>query len=372
MQFKDVVGQNELKHHLIQEINKDKVSHAQLFLGAAGFGALPLALAFIQYLFCENKSEKDSCGVCPSCLKNSELQHPDVHFSFPIVQTEHKFSDALISVWRKMIKLNPYFNLNQWTNKIDEKGRKPIIGSEESLAIIKKLSLKSFEGNYKVMLIWMAEEMNTTCANKLLKLLEEPPKNTLILLIADNQEYILQTILSRTQIVKIPALQIDEVASFLVKNHEIEESFAQSIAAQADCDIINAIDLLETNENKNSNRDSFIHLMRICYKKEVIQMIDWAEEISYIGKEKQKTFLKYALHMLRQSMLKNYTENLLIKVSKEEEAFLKNFSKFITGNNIFDLMDNFNSSYYHIDRNANAKILFTELCFKIMRFIHFA
>jgi DNA polymerase III subunit delta' len=372
MQFKDVVGQNELKHHLIQEVLKDKISHAQLFLGNPGFGGLPLALAFLQFLFCENKGKDDSCGECASCVKINDLQHPDIHFSFPIVQAEQKFSDACIPQWRVKIKENPYFNLNQWANLIDEKGRKPIIGSEESLAIIKKLSLKSFEGNYKVMIIWMAEEMNPTSANKLLKILEEPPAQTLFILLAENHEYLLQTILSRTQILTIPAIHAEDVANHLIKKFHIDNSLASSIASQAEGDLIEARNLIEINDDKNLNRDNFIQLMRICYKKDVIQMIDWAEEISYIGKEKQKIFIKYTLHMLRQSMLKNYTENLLTRVSKEEDDFLKNFAKFITGNNIFEFMENFNDAYYHLDRNANPKILFTNLCFKVMRFIHVA
>lgn len=372
MQFKDVVGQKELKHHLIQEVLNDKISHAQLFLGAPGHGGLPLALAFVQYLFCENRSAQDSCNRCPSCLKVAELQHPDLHFSFPIVQAESKFSDALLPLWRTKIAEQAYFNLNQWSNYIDEKGRKPIIGSEESLAIIKKLSLKAFEGNFKVMLIWMAEEMNPTCANKLLKILEEPPAKTLFILLSETQEQMLQTILSRTQIVNVPAIHTEELASYLQQRFQVDFSTAISIAAQADGNVIEAVDLIEVNENKNSNREWFIQLMRICYKKDVNLMIDWAEEISYIGREKQKIFLKYALHMFRQSLLKNYTDNLLTKTSKEEDDFLKNFSKFISGNNIYDFMEQFNDAYYHIDRNANAKILFTDLCFKVMRYIHHA
>lgn len=372
MQFKDVVGQKELKHHLIQEVLNDKISHARLFLGASGYGSLPLALAFIQYLFCVNRSEQDSCNICPSCLKVRELQHPDLHFSFPTVLAESKYSDALLPLWRSKIAGQVYFNLNQWSNYIDEKGRKPIIGSEESLSIIKKLSLKSFEGNFKVMLIWMAEEMNPTCANKLLKILEEPPAKTLFILLAESQENMLQTILSRTQIVTVPAIHTEELAGYLEQNFQLDVSSATSTAALSDGNLLEAIDLIEHNESKNLNRESFIQLMRICYKKDVNLMLDWAEEISYIGKEKQKVFLKYALHMFRQSLLKNYTDNLLTKTSKEEDDFLKNFSKFISGNNIYDFMEQFNDAYYHIDRNANAKILFTDLCFKVMRYIHHA
>lgn len=370
MLFKDVVGHDYLKHHFIQEIQSGKISHAQLFLGAAGNGSLPLALAFVQYLFCENKQAKDSCGECSSCLKVSKLQHPDLHFSFPVVQAIDKYSDAFIDTWRKNVDTNPYFSLGKWTEEIDNKLRKPIIGSEESLAIIKKLSLKAFEGNYKVMLIWMAEEMNATCANKLLKILEEPPANTLFLLLVEDSEKLLQTIVSRTQITRIPAIQTEILADFLSKKHLIDKSSALSIAAQAEGNLIDAEDLVTVNDEKNLNRELFIQLMRVCYKKSPIPMMDWSEEISAIGRGKQVSFLKYTLHMFRQSMLRNYTENQLTKTSKEEEDFLKNFAQFITGNNIFELMENFNDAVYHIERNANPKILFTELCFKVMRLLH--
>lgn len=370
MLFKDIVGQQELISHLIQDVKQDKIGHARLFLGAAGHGGLPLALAFIQYLFCENKSDTDSCNNCPSCIKMNDLQHADVHFSFPVVQAIDKFSDYFIKEWREQVKENPYFDLNEWTEKIDDKFRKPIIGSEESLSIIKKLRLKSFEGGYKVAIIWMAEEMNVSCANKLLKILEEPPKNTIFILLSDSQENMIQTILSRTQLVKIPSIQIEVLATHLSDKNNIDLSVAMSIASMAEGNMIEARKLIEISEEKNINREFFIDLMRICYKKTPLPMLDWAEQISQLGKEKQKTFLKYSLHLFRQSILKNYTENQLTKTSEEENEFLEKFSKFITGNNIMELMDLFNKAYYHIDRNANSKILFTNLCFKVMRYIH--
>ena len=372
MQFKDVVGQSELKAHLIQEVNQGKISHAQLFLGHAGYGGLPLAIAFVQYIFCENKQPKDSCGACDSCRKVSEMQHPDLHFSFPVVQAINKKSDFFLPQWREQFAKQPYFEINQWTNFIDDKGRTPIIGTEESQEIIKKLSFKSFEGGYKVMLIWMAEKMNQDCSNKLLKILEEPPAKTLFLLVTDSHENLLQTILSRTQLVKIPRIYLDDLSKYLQDKYDQSSSTATSIASQTEGNLIEAIDLLNSSIEKNINRELFIKLMRVCYKKDVNPMLDWVEEVSAIGKERQKNFLKYALHMFRQSLLRNYTENQLTKTSTEEEAFLKNFSKFITGNNIFGFTENFNDAIYHIDRNANAKILFTELCFKVMRYIHFA
>lgn len=370
MQFKDVIGQEELKRHLIDEVKRDRISHAQLFLGNNGHGGLPLALAFSQYILCANRTETDSCGVCSSCLKVNDLQHPDVHFSFPVVLSIDKTSDKFLPIWRTQIAKNPYFSLNQWNKEIDEKGRQPVIGTDESELIIRKLNLKSFEGGYKVMIIWMTEEMNTTCANKLLKILEEPTPRTVFLLIAESQEKLLQTIISRTQLVKIPRLSLDDIRSHLISK-QIDSSTATSIAAQAEGNLLEALELAEESA-KSKNREMFIQLMRVCYKKDVIPMMDWAQSVSELGKDQQKTFLKYALHMFRQSLLRNYTDTQLTKTSKEEDQFLQNFARFITGNNIQGFMENFNDAYYHIERNANAKILFTELCFKVMRYIHFA
>lgn len=372
MRFSEVIGHTELKEHLIDEINKEKVSHAQLFLGKAGHGTLPMALAFVQYLFCENKQEKDSCGECPSCRKVEKLQHPDLHFSFPTVQAITKISNGALVEWREQIDAEPYFNLNTWIKKIDVKERKPIIGEAESQEIIKKLTLRSFEGGYKVMLIWMAEEMNPTCSNKLLKLIEEPPEKTLMLLVTESHDTMLQTILSRTQKVHIPRVSMDDLSTHLRTNKAQSTNSADSVSSRADGDVIEALALLGNRLEHDENKDLFIRLMRVCYKKNVLEMIDWAEAIAGNSREYQKMFLKYALHMFRQSMLRNYTDDTLTNVSDEEAAFLEKFAQFISGNNILDFMKTFDDAHYHIERNANPKILFTQLCFQVMRYIHHA
>lgn len=372
MQFKDVVGQNDVKSHLLRDVDHDKISHAQLFLGKMGHGNLALALAYVQYIFCQNKIEQDSCGVCPSCRKVSDLQHPDLHFSFPVVQAIGKKSDLFIKEWREQVKETPYFDLTTWTEKIDDKGRKPIMSVEEGQEIIKKLSLKSFEGGYKVVIIWMAEEMNPVASNKLLKILEEPPARTLFLMLADSQEHILQTILSRTQLVQIPRISLNNMVQYLQTKHRMDVSAATSMASLAEGDLIEVENLISTDIDKDSNRDLFIQLMRVCFKKDVLAMMDLADNLGMLGKEKQKMFLRYALHMFRQSLLLNYGTTQLSRTSKEEDDFLKNFAKFITGNNINGFVETFNDAHYHIDRNAHAKILFTELTFKVMRYIHFA
>jgi DNA polymerase-3 subunit delta' len=370
MLFQEVIGQEELKRHLIDEVNGGKISHAQLFLGKPGFGGLALALAFTQYLFCENRTAKDSCGTCPSCSKIMKLQHPDLHFSFPTVQSVAKISNENIAEWREQVLETPYFDLNKWIDKIDPKGRKPIIGTAESAEIVKKLSLRSFEGGYKVMIIWMAEEMNQVCANKLLKIIEEPPQKTLFLLVTESQDKMLQTILSRTQVLKIPRVQLDELINYLSRGKGLNASGAESIAGRSDGDVIEADELSGSHEDQENNREHFIQLMRVCYKKSVLEMMEWADVMAKETRMHQKDFLAYALHMFRQSMLRNYTEDHLTRVSVKEDEFLEKFARFITGNNINDFMKTFNDAHYHIERNANARLLFTNLCFEVMRYIH--
>lgn len=373
MQFSKVVGQKELKQHLVREVKGGKISHAKLFLGKEGYGTLPLALAFIQYLFCKNKGEDDSCGTCDSCLKIAGLQHPDVHFSYPTVLAEAKTSKEIFSLWRKKVVDDPYFDLNEWTNFIDPKGRKPVIGTDESLEIIKSLSLKSYEGGYKVMIIWAIEEMNTVSANKLLKILEEPPAKTLFILIGTSQERLLQTIISRTQILRIPRISTEDLSLHLREQYAMGMSTADSIALRSEGNLVDAREFADSSSTLlNEDREMFIELMRVCYKKDVLKMIDWSEKMGGETKERQKSFIQYCLHMFRQSLLKNYTNDVLLRVSNEEADFLKNFARFITGNNIISFNESFNNAYYYIERNGNSKIIFTNVCFNVMRYIHIA
>ena len=370
MQFKNVIGQTELKKDFIREIKQGKIAHAQLFMGSLGNGGLPLALAFTQYLFCKNPTDTDSCGVCPSCLKVQDLQHPDVHFVYPVVQAISKVSDSFLADWRTQLKEEPYFDAYSWTKRIDSKERKPIIGTEESAEIIRKLNLKSYEGGYKVMLIWLPEEMNATCSNKLLKILEEPPKNTLFLLVSEDPSKLLVTIQSRTQFIRIPKIESEHLTNELSARFRLDKTQAESITAFSEGNFIQACDFLNASDDKGIYREHFIQLMRTSYKKDVLGMMQWADGLAAEGKERQKLFIQYALHMFRQSLLSNYMGDVLLRISSEEEQFLKNFAPFISGNNIREFIETFDDAYYHIDRNANARILFTQMCFQTMRFIH--
>lgn len=371
MLFKDVIGHSELKKKLTEDVRENKVSHAHLFLGSLGYGGLPLTLAFTQYLLCENRLEEDSCGNCSSCRKVAKLEHPDIHYTFPTAQALSKTSDALFPIWKRMTLENPYFGLGDWINESDPKGRRPIISVHQSMEIIKGLSLKSFDGGYKISIIWMAEEMNTSCANKLLKILEEPPKNTIFILIAESEDTLLPTILSRTQILKIKPLNEEEIGNYLKeKKKDVNAELIKSITSRSEGHLSLAIELLNAGETENTNYTLFIELMRVCYQKNVLSMMKWAEKISKLGREQQKHFIKYALYMVRQSLIQNYTGGQLNKTSPEEADFLTKFARFITGNNIMAFNKLFNDAHYNIERNAYGRLIFTNITFEVMRYIH--
>ena len=370
MQFSDVIGQQSLKEELIREIKSERVSHAQLFSGKHGHGALSLALAFTRYILCENKQETDSCGECHSCKQMNNFVHPDVHFVYPIILLNEKLSNSCLPEWRGQLIKSSYFDLLDWTNLIDTKERKATIGSEESLDIQKKLSLKAYQGNYKVMIIWCADEMTPKCANKLLKILEEPPPYTLFILATENHQKLLPTIQSRTQTTIIPRISLIDLTHQLIDIHGLEERTAKTIAAFSDGNYIRALELVNDDASNIIYRDQFMSLMRCTYKKDVIAMLDWAEELAATSKERQKLFILYSLHMLRQSLVNNYIGMDSLPVSDEEASFINKFSPYISGNNISDFLKTFDEAYYHIERNAFAKLLFTQICFQTMRYIH--
>ena len=372
MQFNQIIGQDELKKRLIQSKIENRISHAQLWLGNPGYGVLPAVLAYVQYLFCENPTASDSCGACSSCQKVQKLQHPDLHFSFPTILAEAKTSDALYPEWRNQIIENSYFNLKHWIDSIDDKGRKPVIGTEESQNILKKLRLKSFEGSYKIMIIWMAEEMNETCSNKLLKILEEPPENTLFFLLCENMDRMLPTIISRTQLLRIPKIDHVSISAELIQNRGLHLTEADALAHFCEGNWTVALEMLSHGSMNQEVRLLFVEGFRAAYKKDVLLMMNWSNRLAALGKEDQKSFLKYGLHMFRQSVLYNYTSDQLVKLSEEEMKFLVNFSKFVTGNNLSGLMELFSDAHYQLDRNANQKILFTDLIFQVMKLIHAA
>lgn len=370
MLFKDVVGQQSVKQKLIHEVQQDHVSHACMFLGNMGHGGLPLTLAFIQYLMCSDRTKEDSCGKCSSCQKVEKLAHPDLHFSFPTTQAIAKTSDPLFSTWKEAVLENPYLSLNEWIQIADDKGRKPIISVHQSEEIIKKLTLKSFEGGYKISVIWMAEAMNVSCANKLLKIIEEPPKDTIFILVVGAEETVLPTILSRTQITKINPLSDEDISTYLKQKTGQNSDLLKSITSRAEGSLSHALEMINEASEEQLNQSLFIELMRVCYQKKVLKMMDWSERISKLGREEQKQFIKYALYMIRQSLMQNYTDGQLMRTSTEEAQFLNKFAQFITGNNVLDFQNLFNEAHFSVERNAHSQLLFTNVTFEVMRYIH--
>ena len=372
MRFEKVIGQNDLKKKLLQEVENQKISHARIFFGEPGYGSLALALAFAQYILCEEKQEDDSCGVCLTCRQVEKLQHPDLHFSFPTVQSVSKVSNGLLPDWRAQIEESAYFSPFDWIKKIDPKEDKPkpIISVHESDAIQKKLRLKSYQGGYKILIMWLPETMKLECANKILKILEEPPEKTLFILVSSNIDALPDTIRSRCQILQLHRIESKLIEAHLKTTFNMDEQRCQSITAFSEGNLLKAYEITQSSDNDGELKDAFIEMMRLSYKKNVIEMINWSNAMAKKGRERQKIFLTYTLHMLRQCIIKNYSGEKLVQVSKEEAAFIERFSPFVSGKNIREFMKAFNEAYYQLERNANSKILFTLLCFQSMRFLH--
>lgn len=372
MQFKDVVGHSDLKKALIKEVKSNRVSHAQMLLGPEGSGKLMLAIAFAQYLLCDAPSETDSCNTCPNCLKMKTLAHPDLHFVFPVVANKtNKIGSSVdrLVEWNELVLKQGYFNLNQWQMSLDEMGKNAAIAVEESRQILKRLTLKSYSGKYKVMIIWLPERMNAQAANKLLKLLEEPPEKTIFMLVSNTAEDILPTILSRTQIIRVPSLSIDEVANDLTQRFSVDKSAALSSASLSQANMAEAIEFSRGAQSQHVFFNLFVKLMRAAYTANPIELMDVSDEAAALDKENQKNFIKYGLHIFRESIIMNYMKGELGNLRAEEAAFLDKFARFINNHNISELMTEFNEAHYHLERNANAKILFSDLSIKLTKLI---
>lgn len=367
MLFRSVIGHKYIKDKLIKAVKIGRISHAQLFLGPEGSGNLAMALAYVQYLFCEDRNEDDSCGVCPSCLKNSKLAHPDLHFSFPfIAKKKEDISSNYINQFRDAVLKDPYLNLMKWYAELGEEKKQGIINVYESAEVSKKLSLKSYEGGYKVSLIWMSENLNIPAANKLLKILEEPPDKTVIILVANEPEKMLKTILSRTQLMKIPRLSNEEITNGLINNFEMEHDLAENLAAMSDGNYLIARENALNVGSSNENFELFKDWMRLCFKKDIKGVTLWVQKTATIGREKQKHFLTYGLHLIRQCAVLNYGAENLVNMGGDERVFMQKFSPFITHKNLQEYISAFNLAYQHIQRNANPRILFTDLSFEVL------
>jgi len=372
MFFKDVIGQEELKKRLIHSVTEERISHAQLFSGAEGTGKLAMAIAYAQYISCHNRTETDSCGICPSCHKYQNLAHPDLHFVFPIFNSP-KFSkptsDNFLPDWREMIRENPYFNLGQWLTRIDAKNAQGLIYERESDSIVKKLNLKSFESEFKVMIIWLPEKMHLACSNKLLKLIEEPPNKTLFILITEDEESVIGTIRSRAQLVKFPFIDRESIRNALFNIPGVNEEVIPDAVHLANGNYIKALEYLTPEDDKQFYFLKFQEMMRFAYKREVIQQVAWAEEMAGIGRDKQKAFFSFALRLIREYFVSNMKQSSIVYMNKEEKAWGAKFAPFINERNIMQFTAEFELGIKHISMNGSSRIIFLDTALRMVRLI---
>ena len=376
MQFTDVLGQEHLKSHLITSANNGRIPHAQLFVGPEGSGTLPMAIAYAQHIICGNN--KDNESGCK--LKFEHLSHPDLHFAYPVASTDkvksHPVSKLFLEDWRAMLKEQPYGNLFDWYKQLGIDNKQGQIGVDEAQDISKSLSLKAYEGGFKVMIIWMVEKMNTACANKLLKLIEEPPNKTIFILIAEDEQQIISTIKSRCQLLHFPPLSEEVIKDALIKSYQIPEVDATKIAHQANGNYNKACDLVYHDSEDTQFEEWFVFWIRSAFKAKgnkaaIHDLISWSEEIAKTGRETQKQFLSFCLDFFRQAMLLNYNANELVFMEPKSESFkLEKFAPFVHENNVLEISDEIQDAIYHIERNGNSKIILTDLSIKLTRLLH--
>ncbi len=380
MQFSEIIGQQEIKNRFIRSVHEQRIPHAQLLRGPEGIGKLALAIAYAQFICCENRHETDSCGTCPSCLKYQKLAHPDLHFVFPVVKPAGRSSvicDDFIADFRAAIIENHYLNVNDWYARISGDQKQGLIYSNESEEIIRKLSLKTYESEYKVMIIWLPEKMHLNCANKLLKILEEPPEKTVFLLVSNAPDQIITTILSRTQHVNIPKLTGDDIVLALLRNSEIEitQQDAVNVSRISNGSLLTAFSILSEGDENKQNFDRFVMIMRLAWQvgnrkdhASLKTLKKWADEMAAaaVGRERQKNFLTYAQRMTRENFILNLQNPELNYLTTFESEFSSRFSPFINERNVEDLMKEFSLAERHIEQNVNAKMVFFDLVLKVI------
>ncbi|MDX5421601.1 MAG: DNA polymerase III subunit delta [Hymenobacteraceae bacterium] len=371
MQFSNIIGHQETKQLLLNSVRSNHVAHAQLFLGQEGSANLALALAYATYINCEAKQPDDSCGTCGSCVKMNKLVHPDFNFVMPVTTTKSVSKDALsqkfLNEWREFVLTSPYQGLNEWMQYIGAENKQGMISKEESRQLVKLVSLKAFEGDYKIVVIWLPELMHSAAANALLKLLEEPPAKTLFLLVAQASEKLLATITSRTQIMQVRNFTEQEVIQYLQQKFNSDENTAYQIAQLAEGSLNAAAKL--TSEISSDYFVFFTEWMRHCYSYKFAELIDMSDKFQTLGRENQKNFLLYALNLFRKVMLFGVDASLITYLPPAELEFVQRFSKVITGNNAGQLAEELNQAHYHIERNANPKMVFVDSSIQIAGYL---
>ena len=367
MQFKQIVGQVAIKQRLVTSVNENRVSHAQLFLGPEGSGSLALAVAYAQYLCCLDKREDDSCGECSSCRKYQKLMHPDLHFSYPFF-AKHKddTSVTFIEQWREAFLANPYLGLDNWRGYLDAENKQANINIAECHQIIKKLSLKPFESDYKVLILWLPEYLDKE-GNALLKIIEEPQPNTLFLLVAQNQDQILNTILSRTQLIKIPPVGYEEVKQHLIESHHQTENAAAEIAYLCNGSLNEALFMLQ--QGSKSYHPLFVQWLRLCFGNKGIELVAFVDQLSKMGRENQKNFIRYGISFIRECGLLLAGAGELVRLPAAELETAQKMAAILNFSSIAAITGELEKAHYHVERNANPKIMFLDVSLQIVGFL---
>ncbi|MCJ7468472.1 MAG: DNA polymerase III subunit delta' [Maribacter sp.] len=379
MLFKDIIGLTHIKTHLTFSADAGRIPHAQMFVGPEGSGTLPMALAYARYIVCGNRNSENSEGNTACNTKFKSLSHPDLHFAFPVANSDkiksHAVSNHYMEEWRQFLKEQPYGNLFDWYRLIGIDNKQGQIGVDEAQDIVKKLSLKAYEGGYKVMIIWMAEKMNTAASNKLLKLLEEPPNKTVFLLLAQDEEQMLQTIRSRCQILQFPPLAEDAITEALVEKG-ISRKEALRLAHEADGNFNKALEMMNRDSEDLVFEKWFIQWVRSAFKAKgnkaaIHDLILWSEEVAKTGRETQKKFIQYCLMAIRQAMLINFGAENLAHMQIHVDGFqLDKFAAFVHENNVIAIVQELEDAMFHIERNGNSRLILTDLSIKLTRLLH--
>ena len=402
MQFQDIIGQESVKHRLIEAVQTGRMPHALMLCGKEGSGTLPLALATAQMLLCQGREPQPAtpdlfgggglfgseespastddttaeetaldhaCGQCRSCLMAEKLQHPDLHFIYPVFKKQSAkpaLSDDFGQEWRELVLQNPYFGYAEWMEACGATKQQLQFYTEESDDISAKLALKSSQGGYKVCIIWLPEKMHVACANKMLKLLEEPPSQTVFLLVSERPDLIIQTIRSRTQTIEVPNLRPDEIAQALVERYKILPAEAQRVAHTADGSMTVALRSITDTNDDAEYFELFVSLMRLSYMRRVKEMKQWSEQVAALGRERQKALLAYCQHMVRENFIYNFRREQLNYMSSDESDFAVRFAPYINERNVFGIMQELQLVQRDIEQNANAKIVFFDFALKMI------
>lgn len=372
MKFSEVIGQDEAKERLMQMVAEDRVPHAMLLCGPQGSGKMALALAFASYLLCQSHTDDDACGTCRQCKMVEQWAHPDLHFAFPVIRpkgtgSEHKMSsEDFMKEWRTLLLGGSYFTMSQWLSVMNAANQQAQMGVGESEAMLRQLSMKSSQGGYKVCVIWLPERMNGECANKMLKVIEEPPEKTVFIMVSEEPERLLETIRSRTQRIDIKRISQESMEQALIERRGVDADMAKRIARAANGSWLNALEELDEDNEKKQFLELFITLMRLAYSRKIKDLKLWSENVAALGREKQKRMLTYFMRLVRENFMYNFQQPQLCYMTRDEENFARNFARFINEANVIEMTELMNRAMRDIGQNANAKIVFFDLCTHII------